>query len=146
MGYDLEKYREKRERVLGVRKRGMGFGAVAAMVALTILVGLSVVVIPKSIAFFTSRHLEDAIFKLEGEGGWQDSLLAELKTQEGIRGVEKDARGTRLVITYDHAATGAAKFSAFFARKGIAAVLLNQVSHSQRLHTMEKEAEGGMGQ
>ncbi|PKN16352.1 MAG: hypothetical protein CVU68_11875, partial [Deltaproteobacteria bacterium HGW-Deltaproteobacteria-3] len=67
MAYDLEKYREKRERVLGVKKRGMGFGRVATLVSLAILLGLGMVVIPRSIAFLKNRQLEDAIYKLSGE-------------------------------------------------------------------------------
>ncbi len=37
MPYDPEKYREKREKVLGIKKRGLGFGAVAMIVSLVII-------------------------------------------------------------------------------------------------------------
>ncbi len=146
MAYDLEKYREKRERVLGVKKRGPGFGLIALGVSLAILAGLSVVVIPKSIAFFANRHLEDAIFKRHGGEAWPEPVLAELRGQAGVRRLEIDGSGARLVITFDQAATGVAKFSAFFSQKKLDAVLLNQVGHSQRLHTLKKEAAEGGGQ
>ncbi|MBT3388533.1 MAG: hypothetical protein HN417_11415, partial [Desulfobacula sp.] len=45
MAYDPEKYREKREKVLGIRKRGMGFGTIAMVVSLVIIVGLSFVTV-----------------------------------------------------------------------------------------------------
>ena len=51
MAYDLEKYREKREKVLGVKKRGISFGTLATIVSLLIILGLGVVVVPKSIAY-----------------------------------------------------------------------------------------------
>ena len=33
MSYDPEKYREKREKVLGIKKRGLGFGTIAMIVS-----------------------------------------------------------------------------------------------------------------
>ena len=33
MSYDLEKYRDKREKVLGVKKRGINFATIAATVS-----------------------------------------------------------------------------------------------------------------
>ena len=50
MAYDLEKYRDKREKVLGVRKKGISFGVWAATVSAIIIVGLISMVAPKSIA------------------------------------------------------------------------------------------------
>ena len=47
MSYDLDKYRDKREKVLGVRKRGVSFGTLAAIVSLCIVVGLAFLVIPE---------------------------------------------------------------------------------------------------
>ena len=51
MAYDLEKYRNKREKVLGVRKKGISFGTWAATVSAIIVVGLVSMVAPKSIAY-----------------------------------------------------------------------------------------------
>jgi len=57
MAYNFEKYREKREKVLGVKKRGVSFGTLAAVISMIIILGLGVVVVPKSIAYFGRRKL-----------------------------------------------------------------------------------------
>ncbi|HIJ90203.1 MAG: LMBR1 domain-containing protein [Desulfobulbaceae bacterium] len=146
MSYDLEKYREKRERVLGVKKRGLGFGRVAGFISLVILLGLGMVVIPRSIAFLQTRQLEDAIYKLSEERDGSERVLAELKKQEGVREVMVDAHGSRVVVTFNKEILDTARISAFFLKQGAPAVLLNEVSHSQRLHTMKKEAAATGGQ
>ena len=146
MAYDLEKYREKRERVLGVKKRGLGFGPVAGLVAIAILLGLGLVIIPRSIAFLQNRQLEDAIYKLSGERSGSEQTLAELKKLEGIREVAMDSHGSRVVITFNKGVLDTTRISAFFLQQGAQAVLLNEVGHSQRLHTMKKEAEATGGQ
>ena len=51
MAYDLEKYRKKREKVLGVRKRGLSFSVVAAIVSIVIVTGLGAVVVPRTAGF-----------------------------------------------------------------------------------------------
>ncbi len=146
MVYDLEKYREKRERVLGVKKRGLGFGRVVGLVAIAILLGLGLVVIPRSIAFLQNRQLEDAIYKLSGERSGSELALAELKKQEGVRDVVVDAHGSRVVVTYNKGVLDTARISAFLLKQGAQAVLLNEVGHSQRMHTMKKEAAATGGQ
>ncbi len=146
MAYDLEKYREKRERVLGVKKRGPGFGRVATLVSLAILLGLGMIVIPKSISFLQNRQLEDAIYKLSGERAGSERALAELKKQEGVREVVVDGHGSRVVVTFNREVLDTARISAFFLKQGAQAVLLNEVGHNQRLHTMKKEAEATGGQ
>ena len=47
MSYDFNKYKDKRDKVLGVKKRGLSFGVIAAIVSLIIVIGLGVVVVPK---------------------------------------------------------------------------------------------------
>ena len=146
MTYDLEKYREKRERVLGVKKRGLGFGRVATFVSLAILLGLGLVVIPRAISFLQNRQLEDAIYKLSGERAASEQVLAELKKQDGVREVTVDGHGSRVVVTFNKETLDTARISAFFLKQGAQAVLLNEVGHSQRLHTMKKEAAATGGQ
>jgi len=146
MAYDLEKYREKRERVLGVKKRGLGFGLVAGFVSFAILLGLGLIVIPRSIAFLQNRQLEDAIYKLSGDRSGSEQALAELKKQDGVREVVVDGHGSRVVVTYNKETLDTARISAFFLKQGAQAVLLNEVSHGQRMHTMKKEAAATGGQ
>ena len=141
MAYDLEKYREKREKVLGVKKRGISFGALATLVSLIIIAGVCVVVVPKSIAYFNTRHLEDAIYKLNDLDTWPQEVITELTGINGVRDVEIDSNGTRLVVTFDKSMTGTYIMSAFFKKSGLNTVMLNQVGHIQRLNTLKKEAE-----
>lgn len=140
MSYDYEKYREKREKVLGVKKRGISFGTMAAMVSMAIIIGLGLVVVPKSIAFFNNRNLEDAIFKLGAETILTPDRLNTLLALNGVREAVSDSNGDRLVVTYDMSVIHQADLTTFFKSQGLDATLLNKVSHAQRLHTLKKEA------
>lgn len=141
MSYNLEKFREKREKVLGVRKRGLSFGAIALFVSLVIVGGLGAVVIPKSIAFFHARHLEDAIYRLNHDGSnWSDEILDEARRLPGVRDVVRDAHGARVVVTFNGSQTDTERISSFFRNNGLQPVLLNKMGHHQRLHAQEKEA------
>jgi hypothetical protein len=140
MAYDLEKYREKREKVLGVKKRGISFGAIATAVSCLIVLGLGSVVVPKSIAFFNTRHLDDAIYKLKHVDTWPAEILAEVGGLSGVKDIVADTDGTRIVITFDKSITDTEPLSAFFDRKKIATIMLNRVGHNQRMTTMKKEA------
>lgn len=141
MGYDLEKYREKREKVLGVKKRGISFGTLAMIVSMTIVVGLGFVVIPKSVAYFHARHLDDAIFKLKNGTTWSQNIIHSTRALGGIKDVVADANGSRIVVTYNRSLTDTKKIASHFRQNKLTAVLLNKVSHTQRKHIMKKEAE-----
>jgi len=139
--YNLEKYRDKREKVLGVRKRGISFGAIAATVSFMIVLGLSFFVVPKSIAFFNSRHLDDAIYKLQGVDTWPQEMLPAIRQLTGVKAVVTDTDDTRIVITFDKSVTDTRKLTAFFDHKGISTIMLNRVGHNERMATMKKEAQ-----
>jgi hypothetical protein len=141
MTYNLEKYRDKREKVLGVRKRGVSFGAIAATVSFMIVLGLGTVVVPKSIAFFNSRHLDDAIYKLQDVDTWPREMIPQIRQLAGVKDVATDTDDTRIVITFDKSITDTKRLTAFFDHKGISTIMLNRVGHNQRLATMKKEAE-----
>ena len=141
MTYNLEKYRNKREKVLGVRKRGVSFGAIAATVSFMIVLGLSFFVVPRSIAFFNSRHLDDAIYKLQEADTWPQEMIPEIRQLSGVKGVATDTDDTRIVITFDKSITDTKQLTAFFDHKGISTIMLNRVGHNQRMATMKKEAE-----
>lgn len=142
MTYDLDKYRDKRERVLGVKKRGLGFGTVAAGVAFFIILGLSWVVAPRAVVFLQNRQLDDAIYKLSGEQAELKRALGALGKQSGIKAVSLDGNGARAVVTFNREILDAARISAFLQRYGIQAALLNEIGHEHRMHLMKKEAEG----
>jgi copper chaperone CopZ len=141
MTYDLEKYREKREKVLGVKKRGLSFGTLAATISLIIILGLGIVVVPKSIAYFNTRHLDDAIYKLQNTEVWPQEVITDIEQLAGVKGIEADTASSRIVVTFDKSITGTNDLNAFFKANGVKAILLNQVGHTQRLHTMKQEAK-----
>jgi len=141
MAYDLEKYRDKREKVLGVKKKGISFGVWATTVSAIIIVGLISMVAPKSIAYFTTRNLDDVIYKLSGEQVWPQDVIHTISTLNGVKIAAADKEGARLVVTFDRSVTDIESMSAFFKEKGYQAVLLNRVSHRQRVQTEQEEAE-----
>ncbi len=141
MTYDLEKYRDKREKVLGVRRRGIKFGTLAAIVSAVILIGLSTIVIPKALAFFYSRHLDDAIYKMKKPGNLPQNFVSEALIFQGVKNVMVDKKGARIIVTFDRTLTDSSKLAAFFKGKGLNTILLNRVSHRQRQATLKKEAE-----
>jgi hypothetical protein len=141
MAYDIEKYRDKREKVLGVKKRGVSFGTLAAIVSMVIIFGLGVVVVPKSIAYFNTRHLDDAIYKLQNADTWNPEVITGIQDLAGVKSVETDNNSSRIVITFNKSITGTPDINAFFKQKDIQTVLLNQVNHADRQKILEKEAK-----
>ena len=141
MAYDLEKYREKREKVLGIQKRGLGFGKLALIVSVVIIAGLAGIAGEKAVAYFTTRHLDDAIYKLDDAEQWPRDIFAALTGLEGVRNVQNDTNGTRLVVTFDRTATDVDRLSGFLKSAGLKVILLNRVGHHQRMVTQKREAE-----
>lgn len=141
MAYNFEKYREKREKVLGVKKRGVSFGTLAATVSLVIILGLGIVVVPKSIAYLNTRHLDDAIYKLQNAETLTQDVITGIQELAGVKSVETDNNNTRVVITFDKSITGTPDINAFFKQKDMQTVLLNHVSHADRQKILEKEAK-----
>ncbi|WP_457552509.1 hypothetical protein [Desulfobacula sp.] len=139
MSYDLEKYREKREKVLGIRKRGLGFGTIAMVVSFVIIAGLSVVTIPPAVSYMTTRNLDDAIFKLESDSIWPQRVIAGINKINGVKNIVRDKHDTRLVVTYDRRLVKISNITAVFGRQGLIVTLLNQVNHRQHQNTMKKE-------
>lgn len=141
MAYNFEKYREKREKVLGVKRRGVSFGTLATTVSLVIILGLGIVVVPKSIAYFNTRHLDDAIYKIKNAESLPQEAITSIQQLAGVKNVETDANSSRIVITFDKSITSTSDINAFFKRKDIPIVLLNQVGHADRQKILEKEAK-----
>lgn len=144
MTWDPEKYRDKREKVLGVRKRGLSFGTLTAIVSCVILLGTGLLAVPGAVSYIKTRHLDDAIYRLEGQTVWPGDLVAAVNKVHGVSATSLDTHGTRLVITFDRRHTGPDKFSTLFKRHDPKTALLNRVSHRQRMTTLaeEKEADG----
>jgi hypothetical protein len=141
MAYDFEKFREKREKVLGVRRRGLGFGAVAALVAGIIVLGLAVVAVPKTVSYFTTRNLDDAIYKLADATAWDQVIVKEINALPGVQKVVIDNHDQRLVVTFNRQETGPEKFQQVFSRAASKAELLNRTGHRERMTILHQEAE-----
>ncbi len=129
MTYDLEKYRDKREKVLGVRKRGISFQAMATVVSAVILLGFGLVVVPKSIAYFTTRNQDDAIYKLAEAEAWPAAITSEVSVLDGVKAATLDSFGARLVITYDREVIDSDQLTFYFKSRGMKTVLLNHAGH-----------------
>jgi hypothetical protein len=141
MTYDLEKFREKRERVLGVRKRGLGFGTVAALVAGLIVLGLALVAVPKTVSYFTTRNLDDAIYKLTDATAWEQAIVKKINDLAGVKKTEIDHHDKRLVVTFNRGETGPEKFQVVFNQAAVKVELLNRTGHRERLTILRQEAE-----
>lgn len=141
MAYNFEKYRDKREKVLGVRKRGISFGALATTVAVCIIIGLGAIVVPKAVAYFSTRHLDDAIYKLADGGAWSQELVLAVDGVSGVTMAVTDNHETRLVVTFNRHETGLEKIDALFKNKNVKVDLLNKLGHRERMSILKKEAE-----
>jgi len=141
MAYDLEKYRVKREKVLGVRKRGLSFGSAAALVAAVILIGLGGLALPRVVDYLANKNLDDAIYKLADTGAWSAEVVKEAAALPGVRTALADNHDTRLVVTFDRLVTTTAKLDSFFTRQGVQAELLNTMDHRHRMTILKKEGQ-----
>jgi len=139
MAYDTEKYRKKREKVLGIKKRQMSFGVISAIVSICIMAAMGFVVLPGTIAYVAERNLDDAIYRLERSAPWPNEIVTEILEVEGVVETVTDKEGKRLIITFDRKEVDVVKFSSFFIKKGLKPTLLNRVNHRQRATILEEE-------
>lgn len=141
MSYDPEKYREKREKVLGIRKRGLGFGTIATLVSIVIIFGMSAVTVPQVVSYVSTRHLDDAIFNLETGTQWPGEVLEQVNAIKGVKGSVSSKHHMRLVITFDRRIVDTDYIKSVFNKYKLSATLLNQLNHRQHQATMKKEEE-----
>ncbi len=140
MTYDPEKYRKKREKVLGIRKRGLGFGTISFIVVGVIVLGLSFAAVPKAVSYITTRNLDDAIYKLD-KATFKDIIIEEIENIEGVIFINQDKHDTRLVITFDRRVVNISQFVAIFNKNNLNTTLLNRVNHRQRQNILKEEEE-----
>lgn len=141
MVYDPEKYRNKREKVLGIKKRGLGFGTLAVIVSAVIIAGLSVVTVPQAVSYMNTRNLDDAILKLESASSWPKGLLVRINAIQGVKFITNDKNHARLVVTYDRREPAFKSLQALFEKQGLQVTVLNQVNHRQHQTTLRQEEE-----
>jgi len=99
------------------------------------------VVVPKSIAYLNTRHLDDAIYKLQDGSPWPPEVISAIQELAGVKSIETDTNSSRIVITFDKSVTGTPDINALFKQRDIETVLLNQVGHAHRKKILEKEAK-----
>jgi len=141
MSYNLEQYREKREKVLGVKRATIGFGRLSAFFAAGILFLVSIVIIPQMITFLNNRNLDDVIYRLKDNGAWSTATIKTLEKIPGVVSVIKDDKNHRLILTFNRTRTQPAGITGILKQKKIDVVQLNVIDHSQRLASLKKEAE-----
>jgi hypothetical protein len=86
-----------------------------------------------------TRHLDDAIFKLESDSTWPNIVITEVNSLEGVKTTKKDNVTTRLVVTYDRRMVKLSNITALFDQQKVKVILLNQVNHRQHQNTLKKE-------
>jgi hypothetical protein len=141
MSYNFDKYRAKREKVLGVRKRGVSFGLAAGLVAGIILLGLAGIAAPRALDYLTTRNLDDAIYKLADSGTWSPPVVTEISNLAGVNRAVTDQHDARLVVTFNRNVTDLGQLEALLKRKGLKAELLNRIDHRQHLTILAKETK-----
>ena len=119
----------------------MDFGAIAMIVSIVIILGLSIVTVPQAISYMTTRNLDDAIFKLESDSKWPESVIAGINTIQGVKTIGQDDHTTRLVVTYDRRTVKISNITAVFNKSSINVTLLNQINHRQHQNTLKEEEE-----
>jgi len=141
MSYDLGKYRDKRERVLGVKKRGVSFSVIVVIFMMMIFAGTGFVIIPQAITSIKNRNLDDAIIKPLPGFTWSDRKKQQLSSVPGIVNIKQESQSGRVIITFNRAKTNADTIMLAWSQDGSSADLLNVVGHSERMKIMKKEQE-----
>lgn len=141
MTYDPEKYREKREKVLGIRKRGLSFSTVASIIAGLIIFGIGFVTVPTAVSYMTTRNLDVVIYKIDKDMILENAVVTKLEAVKGVASLKKDKHDTRLVITFDRREADLSDFKAIFSKNNLKVTLLNRVNHRQRQTTLKEEEE-----
>jgi hypothetical protein len=142
MPYDPEKYREKREKVLGKRGRGISFQTIAVVFTILLLSGFAFLVLPKVIASLQERNLEDVIYRMRDERPWPAAIGEEIARLPGVNRVVLDRDETRLIVTFDRTRTGTSAIEALFQEKDLETVLLNRMHHGTHREIQKEEREG----
>ncbi|MCP4159488.1 MAG: hypothetical protein GY760_05410 [Deltaproteobacteria bacterium] len=141
MSYDLEKYRDKREKVLGVKRRGLSFQLIVGVFAFLIIFSTGFIFIPDAVSHFRSRNLDDAIYKLEKTKPWESRIVESVKLERGVKNVEISAHGMRLTLTFNREKYSLDQFESIVKREGFFPILLNRMDHNRRMNILDEEKE-----
>ncbi|MBT3224722.1 MAG: hypothetical protein HOB38_08975 [Deltaproteobacteria bacterium] len=140
MAYDQEKYRKKREKILGTKKkRGLSFTMISTIVSIVFILGLSILVIPRTVEYVVTRNLDDVIYKLESQDRWPHEVLVHVSELSGVEMAIVDRNSTRLVITFDRNMVDTDRFASVFRIQKLGAIQLNRMNHRQRVANLKEE-------
>ena len=140
MAYDQEKYRKKREKILGTKKkRGLSFTMISTIVSIVFILGLSILVIPRTVEYVVTRNLDDVIYKLESQDRWPHEVLVHVSELSGVEMAIVDRNSTRLVITFDRNMVDTDRFASVFRIQNLGAIQLNRMNHRQRVANLKEE-------
>lgn len=141
MDYDLEKYRAKREKVLGVKKHFFSLGRILAVFSIAIVLLVSVAVVPQMATFFKNRHLDDIIYRLKDDTVLSPDAMAAIAAIKGVTGVNRDRENHRLILTFNRERTQPHAVTNQLSQVATGIIQLNVISHRQRLANLKKEKE-----
>lgn len=141
MAYNYDKYKSKREKVLGVKKRSMSFVHFTSLFTLVFLLAAGIMVLPQAVAFFSNRPLDDVIFRINQENGSVESSLETIRNLPGVTKVQEESREMRIVVTFNRHKIQPEQIERALEAVGLSVVLLNTVGHSQRLKILAEEAK-----
>lgn len=140
MTYNLEQYRDKRGKVLGVQRRALSFGRASAFFATGILLLVGIVVVPQMVTFLYQRNLDDVIYRLKDNNSMSSALLESIKEIPGVVKVIKDEKKQRLILTFNRTQTKPEGITGMLKQQKIDVIQLNVIDHRQHLATLKKEA------
>ena len=141
MSYNLEAYRTKREKVLGVKSNTVSFGKISTFLAGGIMLIIAIVVIPQMANFLKNRNLEDVIYRLNNNTDWSSAPFQALDKIPGVVAITKDQNNHRLIITYNRTQTKPVLISGILKQQNMDVIQLNVISHNQRLTSLKTEAK-----
>ncbi len=141
MEYDLEKYRTKREKVLGVKKRFFSLGRLLTIFSVAVVVLVSAAVLPQMAAFLKNRHLDDIIYRLKDDTVLTPDTIAAITAIKGVTGVNRDSENQRLILTFNREQTKPHAVTNQLSQVATGIIQLNVISHRQRLANLKKEKE-----
>ena len=141
MVYDPEKFRDKRERVLGVKKRKPILGIFVVLFVSAIFVTTGITVIPQVTDYLRYRHLDDAIIKPAAGLDWSTKHSESLHSHAGVVQISYEEHSDRLVVTYNRNMTNSEDIMRSIAERGFEANLLNVVGHAERMKIVREEQE-----
>ena len=140
MTYNLERYRKKREKVLGAGGKTVSFGRLSTLFATGVILLIGVGVLPRMNDIWHNRNLDDIIYRFENVKQWPVTALDTIETIPGVIDVIRDEKNNRLILTFNRNRTRPTEITHALQQQDMEVIQLNVINHSQRLAGLKKEA------